>query len=99
VTDPSLDAIEAELERIGTGPRTTEPGSIGVNDERDGWASLGASQARRDFYWYGRVEEILDRLRVLETGSGPGAVRAEFHIELPIELRRRLERKWSDRQR
>jgi hypothetical protein len=69
-----------ELERIGAlaGPAQD---SIGVNDEGDGWASLGATEARHDFYWYGRSREILARLRGLASESGPEAVRKEFHTE------------------
>lgn len=88
MTDELLRAIEQELQRIGAGPEQAgEDESIGVNDERDGWASLGASEARRDLYWYGRVEVILDRLGRLPSGAGPEAVRDEFHVELPERLR------------
>jgi hypothetical protein len=83
---PLLRAIEAELERIGAG-LSSGPESIGVNDERGGWASLGATELRRDLYWYGRAEQILNRLEGLETGAGPDAVRREFHTELPPALR------------
>jgi hypothetical protein len=77
-----LAAIEAELERIGAGETATLD-SIGVNDEHEGWASLGATERRHDFYWYGRADEILERLQRLESGGGPAAVREEFHTELP----------------
>jgi hypothetical protein len=87
--DDLLNAIEAELERIGAGSaQAGEADSIGVNDESDGWASLGASEIRRDLYWYGTVQEILDRLTRLPTGAGADAVRAEFHVDLPPALRR-----------
>jgi hypothetical protein len=82
-----LRAIVLELERIGATPaQAGEEDSIGVNDERDGWASLGASEARRDLYWYGKVDVILERLARVPSGSGPEAVRAEFHVELPEGL-------------
>jgi len=75
----ALADIEAELERLRAGvDGAGEEDSIGVNDEQDGWASLGASDSRRDLYWYGRDEEILARLRELPSGCGPGAVRREF---------------------
>lgn len=79
-----LARIEAELSRIAAGPREVgEEDSIAVNDETDGWASLGASPARHDFYWYGRAETILERLRRLATDSGPTAVREEFRSLFP----------------
>jgi hypothetical protein len=82
-----LHAIVRELERIGaTSAQAGEEDSIGVNDERDGWASLGASEARRDLYWYGKVDVILERLARVASGAGPEAVRAEFHVELPEGL-------------
>ena len=82
-----LRAIVLEPERIGATPaQAREEDSIGVNDERDGWASLGASEARRDLYWYGKVDVILERLARVPSGSGPEAVRAEFHVELPEGL-------------
>jgi hypothetical protein len=84
-----LEAIAAELERIGADPLSAgERDSIAVNDERDGWASLGASEERRDLYWYGRCEVILERLAPLPDESGPQAVRREFHTEVPEGLRR-----------
>lgn len=89
MSDDLLIAIEAELDRIGAGSAGAgEVDSIGVNDESDGWASLGASEVRRDLYWYGTVQEILDRLTRLPSGAGPDAVRAEFHVDLPAALRR-----------
>jgi hypothetical protein len=80
-------AIQAELERIGAGQHGADTDSIGVNDEEEGWASLGATESRRDFYWYGKSEEILERLRSLDSGGGPEAVREEFRTELPAHLR------------
>ena len=89
MADDPLELIEAELARIGAdAERTGEADSIGVNDERDGWASLGASAQRRDLYWFGRAEQILDRLTRLPTGAGPEAVRTEFHTDVPDRLRR-----------
>jgi hypothetical protein len=82
--DDSLASIEDELDRIGASEqRAGELDSIGVNDESDGWASLGASERRHDFYWYGRTETILARLRTLATDSGPAAVRGEFRSRFP----------------
>jgi hypothetical protein len=87
MSEDMLQAIVRELDRIGALPvQVDEADSIGVNDEGDGWASLGASEARRDLYWYGRVEEILDRLGRLPSGGGPDLVRAEFRVELPPRL-------------
>jgi hypothetical protein len=88
MSDEWLEAIGAELERIGASPnRVGERDSIAANDERDGWASLGASEERRDLYWYGRCELILERLRRLPTDGGPAAVRQEFHTDVPERLR------------
>lgn len=83
--DPVLRSIEDELERIGAGESAGPVDSIGVNDEDEGWASLGATELRHDFYWYGRAEAILERLRSLRTGGGPPAVREEFraHPDAP----------------
>jgi hypothetical protein len=82
-----LQAIVQELDRIGAGPdQAGEADSIGVNDESDGWASLGASEARRDLYWYGKVEVILERLARVPDGAGPEGVRAEFYVDLPDHL-------------
>jgi hypothetical protein len=81
--DP-IAAIDAELRRIGADPETTGlRDSIGVNDEQAGWASLGCSEQRHDFYWYGKTGEILDRLQSLDDRSGPIAVRLAFHREIP----------------
>jgi hypothetical protein len=88
-SDKLLEAIVRELDRLGARPaQAGDVDSIDVNDERDGWASLGASEARRDLYWYGRAEVILERLARLPTGAGPEAVRGEFLVELPEQLRR-----------
>jgi hypothetical protein len=81
MADDVLDAIESELERIGAGEPADPVDSIGVNDEDEGWASLGATEERHDFYWYGRAEEILARLRRLVSGGGPSAVREEFRAD------------------
>ena len=81
MTDPVLAAIAAELDRIGAGEAAGPVDSIGVNDEDEGWASLGASELRHDFYWYGRAEEILARLSPLAAGGGPRAVRDEFRAD------------------
>ena len=84
MVEDTLALIEAELSRIGAdAAEAGEVDSIAVNDERDGWASLGASPERRDFYWYGRAETILARLRTLTEGGGPSAVREEFHSRFP----------------
>jgi hypothetical protein len=78
-----IAAIDAELRRIGADADTAGlQDSIGVNDERAGWASLGASEQRHDFYWYGKAGEILDRLQSIDDRSGPGAVRLTFHREI-----------------
>jgi hypothetical protein len=83
-----LPAIATELQRIGAGPdQAGEVDAIGVNDEDDGWASLGASDTRRDLYWYWTAEEILERLARVPSGGGPEAVRAEFRVDLPDRLR------------
>jgi hypothetical protein len=83
-----LQAIVVELERIGASPwQAGERDSIGVNDERDGWASLGASEERRDLYWYGRAELILERLAALPTDAGAAAIRQEFDTDVPERLR------------
>jgi hypothetical protein len=88
VNDDLLEGIAAELERVGADPDSAgEHDSIAVNDERDGWASLGASEQRRDLYWYGRCEVILERLQRLPDGGGPEAVRREFHTDVPPHLR------------
>jgi hypothetical protein len=80
----ALADIEAELERLRAGVEGAgEEDSIGVNDEQDGWASLGASDRRRDLYWYGRDEEVLARLRKLPSGCGPDTVRREFRSRYP----------------
>jgi hypothetical protein len=82
-----LAEIAAQLQRIGAGPdQAGETESIGVNDEGDGWASLGASEQRRDLYWYGPQVVLLQRLARLASGAGPDAVRAEFRVELPDHL-------------
>ena len=88
MSEDLLEAIGAELERIGADPEHAgEHDSIAVNDEREGWASLGASEQRRDLYWYGRSELILQRLAALADDSGPEAVRREFHTDVPQNLR------------
>jgi hypothetical protein len=71
-------AIEAELQRLRASTHCAGDASIGVSDERDGWASLGATPLRGDFYWYGRADEILRRLRALPDAAGPEAVRSAF---------------------
>jgi hypothetical protein len=82
MSDALLQAIEDELERIGADERAAGPvESIGVNDEDEGWASLGATARRHDFYWYGRAEEMLARLQALDAGAGPGVVRDEFRAD------------------
>jgi hypothetical protein len=81
MSDAVLEAIEAELERIGAGEAAGEVDSIGVNDEDEGWASLGATEVRHDFYWYGLAEEILERLQTLAAGGGAAAVREEFRLD------------------
>jgi hypothetical protein len=86
-SDDPFVACGEELDRIGAGPDVvSERDSIGINDEEDGWASLGASEARADFYWYGDVEEILKRLRRVPAGSGPEGIRSEFRVDLPPAL-------------
>jgi hypothetical protein len=88
MNDDLLEEITAELDRIGADPGSAgERDSIAVNDERDGWASLGASEQRRDLYWYGRCEVILERLQRLPDDSGPEAIRGEFHTDVPAHLR------------
>jgi hypothetical protein len=82
-----LQTIETELERVAVGPEDVgEELSIWVNDEEDGWASLGASEQRADFYWYGLAEEILGRLRGLPSGSGPEALKTTFRTNLPAAV-------------
>ena len=82
--DDPLAAIEFELERIGATPRIVGMrDSIGANDEEDGWASLGTSELRHDFYWYGQTHVILERLRELPDGGGPAAIRLAFRSEMP----------------
>jgi hypothetical protein len=72
------------LNRIAADANSAGPhDSIGVNDEGEGWISLGASSARRDFYWYGRAEEVLRRLHAIAAGEGPSAVRHAFRSEHP----------------
>jgi hypothetical protein len=79
-----LAAIEAELERLHDTPEhVAEDESFGVNDEHDGWTSLGASEHRHDLYWYGKAEELLERLRRLPDAGGPAAVREEFRSRFP----------------
>ena len=81
--DDPLAAIEFELERIGATPTSVGVrDSIGVNDEQDGWASLGASELRHDFYWYGQTDVILERLRELPNGGGPVSIRLAFRTEM-----------------
>jgi hypothetical protein len=88
MSEDLVEAVAAELERIGADPaHAGERDSIVANDEREGWASLGASELRRDLYWYGRSEVILQRLATLRDGSGPEAVRREFHTDVPDSLR------------
>jgi hypothetical protein len=85
--DDLLRAIEIELNRIGAGPSTVgERDSIWFSDEAEGWASLGASEQRADFYWYGRAQEIVARLRRVHTDAGPDAVRFEFRVDFPPAL-------------
>ena len=87
MNDELLAGIERELERLAATPDAAgEDDSIGVNDEGGGWASLGDSELRGEFYWYGRQEQILARLSRLPDGAGPEAVRLEFVIELPPHL-------------
>jgi hypothetical protein len=91
-SDDPFVACDEELDRIGAGPdAVSERDSIGINDEEDGWASLGASEARADFYWYGAVEEILTRLRRVPAGSGPEGIRSEFRVDLPASLQAALD--------
>jgi hypothetical protein len=80
----SLDAIRTELSRLAaTAADVGEADSIAASDEGAGWASLGASEARRDLYWYGRAEELLERLRRLPDAAGPDAVREAFRSLFP----------------
>jgi hypothetical protein len=81
MSEDLLDEIETELDRIGAGDTAGPVDSIGVNDEDEGWASLGATEVRHDFYWYGRAAEILERLKSLAAGGGPSAVRHEFRAD------------------
>jgi hypothetical protein len=83
--NPALfEAIEGELARLRVRPAdVAEIDSIGVNDETEGWSSLGSSEARHDLYWYGKADELLERLRRLPDGCGPEAVRAEFRSHFP----------------
>jgi hypothetical protein len=84
MSEISISVIETELARIGADSGSVGVwNSIGVSDEQAGWLSLGASEPRRDFYWYGRSEEMLERLRSIGTGAGPDAVRREFYVDLP----------------
>jgi hypothetical protein len=77
-------AIEAELERLHvSAAQLGEIDSLGVNDELDGWSSLGASDECRDVYWYGPAEELLRRLRALPERCGRVAVCAEFQSRYP----------------
>jgi hypothetical protein len=82
--DEVLPAIQRELARLAaTSDDVGEADSIGVNGEAEGWASLGASEVRRDLYWYGRASELLTRLRRLPDGAGPDAVREAFRSPYP----------------
>jgi hypothetical protein len=84
VTGDLLELIRFELRRIAADVEGAgELDSIGVNDESGGWASLGASPGRHDFYWYGRQEVMLGRLRQLASGSGHLAVREGFRSRYP----------------
>jgi hypothetical protein len=84
VTESILDAIALELARLrATTADVGEAESIGVNDEQDGWSSLGSSESRRDFYWYGRAEVLLERLGRLPEAAGPHAIREEFRSHFP----------------
>ena len=79
-----FDAIELELARLRVTPAEAgEADSLGVNDEAEGWSSLGSSESRHDLYWYGKAEELLERLRKLPDACGHEAVRAEFRSHFP----------------
>jgi hypothetical protein len=80
----ALTEVATELERLHvTEDDVSERESIGVNDELDGWCSLGSSEIAHDFYWYGRLEELIERLREMQDGAGPAAVREEFRSYYP----------------
>jgi hypothetical protein len=79
VTDVAV--VEQELERFRATVEYAGSASIGVNDESDGWISLGATPARGDFYWYGRATELVRRLQALPDGAGADAVRLAFRSD------------------
>jgi hypothetical protein len=80
VTD-DVELVERELDRLDAAGEQAGAASIGVNDETERWVSLGATPERGDFYWYGRADELLERLRALPDGAGPEAVRREFRSD------------------
>jgi hypothetical protein len=82
-----LAAIIIELHRIQADVAPSPAHTIGVSDELGGWISLGASEKLANFYWYGRSDEALSRLRRLPGSAGPEAIRLEFSVDLPPELR------------
>jgi hypothetical protein len=90
MTNDAVFDIARELVRICADADTTaEEDSIGVNDEGDGWASLGASPRRADFYWYGRADALLDSLRAVPAGAGPDTIRARFTSDYHSKATRR----------
>jgi hypothetical protein len=77
-------AIAAELERLHVSELLLgSTDGLDVNDELDGWSSLGSSAERHDLYWYGLAEELLHRLRELPERCGRNAVCDAFRSRYP----------------
>jgi hypothetical protein len=77
----ATELIQAEIERIGADRMSVgQKDAIGYKDFGDGYGQLGGSpRAEPDLYWNGRSEDILRRLISLPAGSGPEAIKSEFH--------------------
>jgi hypothetical protein len=78
----AIEAIRRELKRLGaTSPADVPPiDEIRVEDKGDGYALLkGSSRRKPDFHWFGKAEEIHERLAGLPDNGGPEVIVSEFH--------------------
>jgi hypothetical protein len=74
------ELIRAELRRVGADEEAVgTQDAIRINDSGEGYGQLKGHPRGHDFYWNGTCEDILLRLARLPAGSGPEAVRSEFH--------------------